>query len=285
VGGPAFVNEMLRRGKLNDGRQLTYARGLQVDRYRGLDRVRHGGDWVGYHANFERFPTQHTSVAVLCNLDPIDQYSLSNQVIDIVLEKAFTEPKPADPPPSPSLPAQRFAGEYYSKDKQQVFAVAEANGALVFKILYLELPMIALGPTTFTLADVPSARIEFAVRGNAPAHAMTFRLDKDDSDSSPDEAVRFAPATPVDLTPFLGKFHSPELNVTWNIVIDPQGQLSVDDNDPTPALPVAAPLNPAFNDSFYGWAGFLRFTRGSSGAVNGFEMSFNGMVDFRFDRQ
>ena len=285
VGGPAFVTEMLRRGALNDGRSLTYARGLQVDHYRGLARVRHGGDWVGYHANLERFPEQHTSVALECNLDPIDQYALSKQVIDIVLEKAFTEPAPVDPPPAPSLPAERFVGEYYSKTLQEAFAVVAENGGLVFKILYLSLPMVALGPTTFTLADVPSARLEFAVQGDAKAHALQFRLDRDDPDTSPVQASRFGPVAPADLTPYLGKFYSPELNVTWSIVIDPDGHLAVDDNDPTPVLPVKAPLNPAFADSFYDNAGFLRFTRTASGAVNGFDMSFNGLRDFRFDLQ
>jgi hypothetical protein len=58
----------------------------------------------------------------------------------------------------------------------------------------------------------------------------------------------------------------------------------VDDNDPTPAIPVNGPLSPVFVDSFYGQAGYLRFTRDASGAVNGFNMSYNGMLDFRFER-
>jgi hypothetical protein len=283
VGGPAFIQEMLRRGRLNDGRQLIYARGLQVDRYRGLARVRHGGDWIGYHANIERFPEAHTSVALECNLDPIDQYGLSQKVIDIVLEKEFTQPAPVDPPPAPSLPANRFVGEYYSKAAQEVVAIVEEEGGLVLKLLYLSLPLVALGPTTFTLQDVPSARLEFAVQGDAQAHALTLRLDKDDPDTSPLQANRYTPVTPADVAPYLGTFHSPELDVTWSVVLDESGHLAVDDNDATPALPITGPLNPVFVDSFYGQAGYLRFTRDAAGAINGFNMSYNGMLDFRFD--
>lgn len=286
VGGPQFVEEMLRRGTLNNGRRLTYARGLQVDRYRGLERVKHGGDWVGYHANIERFPSVHTTVALECNLDPIPQYELTEQVIDIVLEKVFPEPKPQEPPPQPSLPPERFIGEYFSKDWQAVFTVTQGEEGLLFNLLSFSLPLEALGPTTFGVPGFPTIRIEFAVRGSAPAHSVTLKIDKDDTDTTHPVGQRFTPVPPADPAAYVGKFYSPELNVTWSVVRDAEGNLSVDDNDPTPALEIKGPLLPAQQtDALYGLAGWLRFTRNTSGAVTGFDLSYSGVKDFRFNRQ
>jgi CubicO group peptidase (beta-lactamase class C family) len=43
VGGDAFVQQMLERGKLNNGEQLDYAFGLVVGQYKGLPTVDHAG--------------------------------------------------------------------------------------------------------------------------------------------------------------------------------------------------------------------------------------------------
>ncbi|MBL8985936.1 MAG: beta-lactamase family protein, partial [Gemmatimonadetes bacterium] len=68
VGGRDFVTMLETRGQLNNGDTLQYARGLFVDRYRGLRRVHHGGAWAGYRAMLMRFPDQGVSIAVTCNV-------------------------------------------------------------------------------------------------------------------------------------------------------------------------------------------------------------------------
>src|SRR5258708_33244354 len=67
VGGDAFTQQMLERGKLNSGEQLDYAFGLVVGKYKGLPTIDHGGADAGYRSDMTRFPEQHFSAAVLCN--------------------------------------------------------------------------------------------------------------------------------------------------------------------------------------------------------------------------
>jgi CubicO group peptidase (beta-lactamase class C family) len=43
VGGAALLRDLQEPGRLADGSPIDYARGLTVDRYRGLPRVHHGG--------------------------------------------------------------------------------------------------------------------------------------------------------------------------------------------------------------------------------------------------
>jgi hypothetical protein len=64
VGGPSFLDQMLQRGKLNNGETLDYAFGLVVGKYKGLPTVDHGGADAGYRSDMTRFPEQHFSVAV-----------------------------------------------------------------------------------------------------------------------------------------------------------------------------------------------------------------------------
>src|SRR5215467_5019716 len=85
VGGDRFVQQMLERGKLNNGETLDYAFGLELGTYRGLKTVDHGGADAGYRSDMTRFPEQHLSVAVLCNSAETDPSSLARQVADVVL--------------------------------------------------------------------------------------------------------------------------------------------------------------------------------------------------------
>ena len=91
-----MVDELEQRGTLTNGDSIGYGRGLFLDTYRGLRRVEHGGDWIGYHAAYARYPEQHTSVIVLCNSDGISPEGLDDRVADIVLGKAFPAAKPND---------------------------------------------------------------------------------------------------------------------------------------------------------------------------------------------
>ena len=286
VGGAPFITEMYRTGRLNNGRPLTYARGLQLDQYRGLKRVRHGGDWVGYHGNTLRFPSLHTTVALFCNSDDIDPYELSTDVTDIALERYFTEPKPTPPGPAPSLPNPRFVGTYFNPENEEVYAVTVNEGVLTLNFLYFPLPLISTGPTTFTIQDLPGSQVKFQVPDGKPAQSISFVLTSDEPDEEPRRGSRFVPVTqPADLNQYTGEFASSELGVTWKFVVS-EGALSVAEDAQQMVLPVWGAVAPAnVTDSFFGGSGLLRFTCDSAGAVDGVNVSFLGMKDFRFVRR
>jgi CubicO group peptidase (beta-lactamase class C family) len=282
VGGSSFASEMYRRGELDNGRALDYASGLKVDSYRGLQRVLHGGDGIGYHSQIVRFPEQHTTVALFCNDEAINQYDLSTRVVDIVLEDVFTQPESVEPAPLPPLAPERLVGHYASRLPEYVLAVTQEDGTLGLQFLFATLPLIPTGTTTFEVEGFPRARLEFLVEGEATAHAVRLTLAVDDPDTAPIDAERFTPTNPTDLGQFAGSFHSPELGVHWTLAVEDERLALVEDATQI-VLPISGPLNPGMSDSFYGAPGVLTFKRDPSGRVNGFGMSYNGMRDIRFD--
>jgi CubicO group peptidase (beta-lactamase class C family) len=291
VGGEALVRALQERGTLNNGDSITYARGLFIDSYRGLRRVDHGGDWIGYHAAFNRFPDQHTSIVVFCNSDGIDPPNLADKVADIVLANAFTEGKkarrasPAAPSGTPSaavqsLPHGQLVGSYYIAKTDAVAQVVDEKGALVLKYAGRDLPLMATGPSTFAVRGFP-ATVEFLVNGDqSPAHALRFRIASDE----PDEAVRFTPVAPTtrELRAYVGEYRSPELAVTWRISLD-QGKL-VFENTKTSLLDLSGPFQPAMRDMFNVGGAVVHFTRDASSHITGFGLSASRMRDIRFDR-
>ena len=122
VGGAAALRELLTPGVLNDGKPITYALGLNVDRYRGVRAVTHGGSWAGFRAQLSRYPDQKTSVIVLCNLAESAPGLLAARVTDILLANQLAEapnrPRPvtlpASIPPDPAVALTPLAGTYRS---------------------------------------------------------------------------------------------------------------------------------------------------------------------------
>src|SRR4029077_4267262 len=98
VGGFAFLQQMLERGKLNNGETLDYASGLVHGKYKGLPTVDHGGADAGYRSDLTRFPDQHFSAAVLCNSADANPTSLVRQVADVLLAKDLKSSEPAGQP-------------------------------------------------------------------------------------------------------------------------------------------------------------------------------------------
>jgi hypothetical protein len=133
VGGAGVLKQIQTPGRLNDGKTLTYAWGLEVREYRGLPVVEHGGALGGYRAHLMRFPQQHTSVAVLCNLAAAVPAGLARSVaeraIGDVMKPLVIPPgvvgsilgRTPDPVPRDRL--REFAGTYYSPELEVTFQI------------------------------------------------------------------------------------------------------------------------------------------------------------------
>jgi CubicO group peptidase (beta-lactamase class C family) len=85
VGGKALIEQVTTPGRLNSGKSLDYAFGLEVRTYRGWRVVEHGGSLAGYQSYLTRFPDRRLSVICLCNLASINAGSLAHSVAEIYL--------------------------------------------------------------------------------------------------------------------------------------------------------------------------------------------------------
>jgi len=111
VGGDAVIKQMLTPGSLNDGGPMSYAFGLNVHQYRGMQIVEHSGADAGYRAHYLRFPEERVAIVCLCNLSTMMPRNLALAVADVVLAERFPESLD-ESQPEPDADAARFAGVY-----------------------------------------------------------------------------------------------------------------------------------------------------------------------------
>ncbi|MHB1327075.1 MAG: serine hydrolase domain-containing protein [Gemmatimonadales bacterium] len=278
VGGPALLEGLTEVGSLNDGTAHTYARGLRVDKYRGLERVSHGGSWGGYRAMYARFPEYRTGVAITCNVSSANTSQLLDAVTDAVLREALA-PRQAD---SASAGAQeavlgaaasRYLGSYYSSQHESVLTLALRNDTLVASTNG--------GPGTPVRGTGPS---RLAVRNSTllvpeDAHpAPQLRLTTGEDDRGAYDRVPTTAVGAAQLAGYAGTYRSPELATTW--VLSVEGDSLVSKPRGLGALTFA----PAFVDAFTSRGNLVRFTR-SGGRVDGFDVSAGRMLRIRFERR
>ena len=288
VGGPAFLQQMLERGKLNSGEQLDYAFGLVESKYKGLPTVDHGGADAGYRSDLIRFPEQHFSAAVLCNSAETNPSALARQVADIVLAKDL-KPAEATPTKEPAkspvatLTAEQMAaiaGLYWNKEEDDFEKVQVKDGKLQMQLGSEFRTLKPAGEAHFQVADVPwgdDVDIHFV----SSAAEKPKRLEQSFGGGKPNiyESVAAYTPTATELAEYAGAYVSEEIDPIYRVVLQ-DGNLSLMRLKNKPES-----LRPEVRDVFTGEIGTVRFTRDANQHITGFILNAGRIQNFRFSRR
>jgi CubicO group peptidase (beta-lactamase class C family) len=224
VGGHEAVDRMLAAGKLAGGREINYASGLNVGRYRGLKSVEHSGEDAGYQADFLQFPEQRFSVIVLSNFGGFDAVSAARQIADLYLESDIkaAAAKPAATAPQPleikeiDLPVKlldAYAGEY-----KLSFGIpldlSNDSGKLTVQVRKdAKKPLAAVLPTGFVTRD-GSVRIEFLPPEDGRYIRLKIELNGRQLEGERQEKLTLAELPAREYT---GTYYSPELGTVYSL--------------------------------------------------------------------
>lgn len=268
VGGPALIEALQRRGRLNDNREIEYAGGLFILDYKGLPEVSHGGATAGYRAFLARYPKQNLSMAVLCNLGEINSEMLLHRVADVYLASHFP-PAPTTAAATVQLPAEEIAakaGLYRNLRTGAIIGMKMEEGKLRTRGGRTVSPL----SSSLYLVDNGS-KLDFVPGG--------LRLLTPDGDSIPYERVEEAAPTAAQLAEYVGEYTSDEAEVTYKVVVE-DGKLLIKGR---PDVSIA--LTPLYADAFQSDIGFLvRFFR-KDGKLSELSFGLDRVRDLRFARR
>jgi len=288
VGGPAFLQQMLERGKLNNGEQLDYAFGLVEGKYKGLRTVDHGGADAGYRSDLTRFPEQHFSAAVLCNSAETNPSRLARQVADVVLAKDL-KPAEATPAKEPTknavatLTAEQMAaiaGLYWNREDDDFEKVQVKEGKLQIQLGGEFRGLKPSGEAHFHVADVPWGD-DVDIHFMAATAEKPKRLEQSFGGGKPnifESATAYTP-TAGELAEYTGAYVSEEIDPVYRMVLQ-DGNLTLTRLKNKPDT-----LRPTVRDVFTGEIGTVRFTRDANQHISGFILNAGRIQNFRFSRR
>jgi CubicO group peptidase (beta-lactamase class C family) len=281
VGGDWVIEQMQVRGQLNDGEQISYARGVVIGSYKGLKVVEHSGGDAGYRSHLMRFPDQRFSVACLCNYGRTNPSHFARQVADVYLASALApEPaKPASPVAAITLTEQELknkVGAYWNAMTEEMGRVSTNDGKLQLSMAGESAALIPIEANRFQVAEQP---IEAVFESSPTGDPLRLRLNITGRKPITMDAMPSADAPK--LSEYEGAYYSEEIDSTYRVTLK-DGNLVVTRKKAGPAQ-----LTPRFRDAFSspGILGVFRFTRDAQNRINGFRLSAGRVRNFLFVKQ
>ncbi|HSF16285.1 MAG TPA: serine hydrolase domain-containing protein [Vicinamibacteria bacterium] len=272
LGGAELTGMMLEQGRLNDGRQISYASGLVVSTFAGVPSITHTGSTSGYRAFLGRYPDQELSVAMLCNASNVPTSETGEDIARVYLGEA-AEPLvvPREHPVSAET-LSRVVGLYRNSSTGVPLHVALEDGSLK---LDDRIKLVPVADNEFQ-SSVGSRRV--SVDQKASGERPGIRMVSGDGDVDRFEPVEpFSPEA-AELSAYEGEYTSYDAETTFVLsVVD--GELTLHRRPDWKSV-----LKPEYEDAFDApELGFVRFHRDDHGVVE-LSLSVPRVYDMRFQR-
>jgi CubicO group peptidase (beta-lactamase class C family) len=277
----AFVTQKLQGpATLNNGRKLSYARGLRVEPFRrGGQLVWHSGGAAGYSTIAGHLPQHALSVAITCNLDGGARSAYAGRVFDLFLPP---DTPPANPPAAnagavtPGDLSGR-AGTFFHEQTGEPLRLAVNNNTLT---IAGGGPLVALSNDSFR-----NQRPMLFFMSEADFELRFLSADQIEIKTKDGVTMRYRRAQPYtptadDLKAFAGRYYSDELMAVFEATPG-KDSLMVRANDSPRAL---LEFKPATRDTFQFAGIILRFTRDKAGKVIGLDFSNPLLRKVKFTR-
>jgi CubicO group peptidase (beta-lactamase class C family) len=283
VGGPAVLEALQAKGRLNSGAEIDYASGLHIGQYRGAKTVSHDGADAGYRTNIVRFPDYHFSVIVLANAGDLDADGVSLRIADICLEDKLGPLEKSPDAYSPIVKSElklepgaldAFVGDFELKPGS-VITFSEENDALFEQTMGQgKTAIYPSSPNTFFLKAVDAEYVFDKPGADGKVHIAVLHQN---GRSVPLKRLEQSALTPDQLRNRSGMFYSDELRVIYTIRAD-NGNLTVR----YPRGDIS--LKQIGSDSFLGEfpIGTLTFSCDQNDACEGFRLDDGRVRNLKF---
>jgi hypothetical protein len=280
-----FVTEKLQeQARLNNGRKLSYARGLNVDSYRGGTLVSHSGGAAGYSAWLGRLPAHGLSIAVLCNADVTSASALARRVGDLFLTAVGAETTATGTPPGAAegaavtgLDLNSKAGLFFSERTGEPLRLIVNNGRLS---IVGGPPLVAVTTDRFRN---PRGDLFFRSQDQFELHFLS--KDQFELKSMEGQTTRYRRAHPylptaTELQAFAGRYESDETGSVLQMVPKKDSLVMRLELSPDKALE----FRPVDRDTFQVSRMTVHFHRDPTGKVVAFDYSNPVVRNIRFTR-
>jgi len=266
-GGTELVRLLETPPTLTDGTTIRYALGLSVDDFRGTRMVSHGGATAGYRTHLARWPDRQLSIAVFCNAAQANPNDLSNRIAGSLLNLPAGRQAPSAPVAISRADLESLAGVYRDSTNDGIVRITITGDGLTSTPGG---PLIHLGDRRFWNAN--AGELRFVAAGS------TWRLERPQDGWG--HFARDEEPGPVRASDYVGRFHSPELEITHEVALDSTGALTL-----TIRRAGTLPLRPAYRDGFtVGGGRTVRFVRDRRGNVTGLKVYAGRALGVRFNK-
>jgi len=284
IGDQQDISMLTQKGKLNSGKELSYALGIVSDTYKGWRQFSHSGGDAGYRTHVAVFPDLKMGFIVFSNLGDINPSAKLYQIADLFIKDTTTKKEAVKTEKRDSVAAvlkdtvymQKFTGSYIDESGLP-FSFDVKNRRLYYKIYNENNFLIKGSNDTFSIPEAPEIKFLFSIKAKDTlvdvfTPDQSYHLKKYSRDTSqPDEVLKT----------YTGVYYCPELDCKYGIVLkDHQLMLTNDKYNDTKLTLIN---NDHLTDDYW-WINHLMITRDANNNINGFEVNSGRIMHLRFNK-
>ena len=286
-GSPDLIRKMLTTGKLNNSQELEYAFGLEVNEYKGLKLVSHGGAFVGFRADMIRFPEQKFSVICLANLSTINPSQLARKVADVYLAVQLKK-EPGKIPAKPKFielspdKLKPFTGAFRNPKTKTLWRISLKKKRLLVKSPHSQFGLKPVSEAFFYAVNAPiNLSVEFQIQqeGERPQAKVIV----EGGEPSFFQPITLVKLTSDELTEYTGRYYSDELDVAYDILVK-KNKLFIRHENPHKDYPKKAFLL-IVKDEFQLEGRDIIFQRDSAGKIIAYTVNAGRVKNIKFIKQ
>jgi CubicO group peptidase (beta-lactamase class C family) len=260
VGNRSVIDRMFKPGTLNNGDQVPYSFGFDIDEYRGYRKLHHSGGWVAFSTHLAYFPEEDLSVAILNNY-PANTYSDILKITDLFLAEKLDNINKSKPKAKKLRVRElrAYVGTYRFRPGLYMEISQHNNTLLSQSTNEAKVPITAISATTFWVGRNRS-NLEFLTDNKGKITGLNYM-------GRNAVKIELQKLDPEQLKEFTGNYFSEELSIGFTVERQSEG-LILKNN-----FHNIINLDHIWKDDFRGdkwFASSVEFIRNEKGEVTGF---------------
>lgn len=284
VGDQKIIAQLTQKCKLNNGKELSYAEGIVVDKYKGWRQYSHGGADAGYRTFMTVFPDVKMGFIVFSNVGDFNTGSKAHQMADLFIKDTTMVTSQVKEEKRDSTAAllkdlvspKKYLGDYISEEGIAL-GLEIKNARLYYRVGDESQVLIRDSVDVFSILNSPEVKFKFSIRLkdttvtiNTPGE--TYFLKKYTKITSPNDNI---------LQTFTGMYYCPELDCKYGIILKDH-QLFLTNTKYNDTKLTMAGTDHLLND--YWWINHLLVKRNNANQIIGFEVNSGRIMHLKFNK-
>jgi hypothetical protein len=275
---------LTQKGKLNNGKELSYALGIANDTWKGWRQYSHSGGDAGYRTHVAVFPDLKMGFIVFSNLGDFNPGEKVYEMADFFIKDTASKKEAVKKEQRDSTAAilkdtisiKKFTGNYIGEDGLP-FSFDIRNRQLHYHIYDENNFLIKEPKDTFSIPQAPEIKFIFGIKGkDTTVDLITpdqlYHLKKYIKDTSQSDEV---------LKKYTGIYSCPELDCKYGIVLKDH-HLFLTNSKYNDAKLTLIGKDHLTNDNW--WINHLMMKRDSKNNIIGFEVNSGRIMYLRFNK-
>ena len=284
VGDQKDLDALTQKGRLNSGKELTYAAGIAVDTYKGWRQYSHSGGDAGFRTHLSVFPDLKMGFMVFSNLGDFNPGASLHAVADLFLKDSTQKKEEAKTAPRDSIAAilkdslslKKFLGDYIGQEGLP-FSFDIRRGKLYYHIYDEHNFLIKERNDTFSIPSAPHIKFVFGLK----AKDTTVDVLTPDQVYHVKKYIKDTSQTDQKLKKYTGVYHCPELDTKYGIVLKDHQLMLTHAKYNDSKLTV---VGNGHLTSGHWWLNHLVMIQDSKNNITGFEVNSGRIMHLKFNK-